>query len=254
VQACAGLRAAHNASICHRDIKPGNLFVRSDGLLKILDFGVARVATSSMTAAGFVIGTPDYMSPEQARGDDIDDRSDIFSLGGVFYFMLTGRKPFPATQLPPLFRQIQSVDPVPITPEEAPEGLAAIIMRAMAKNPEARYQNCHELMADLNTLRLALPFDEPTATDDASADDPHGAEDKSALLDVATAPREMSTADTVDMPAPGAKTDETVTLRPPTWIGRTRTLVDTAISRTLAHLWWPATPPARPRQTGIRKR
>jgi Serine/threonine protein kinase len=85
--------------------------VRSDGILKILDFGVARLASSSMTAAGFIVGTPDYMSPEQARGENIDGRSDIFSLGGVFYFMLTGRKPFPATELPGLFGQIQNDDP-----------------------------------------------------------------------------------------------------------------------------------------------
>src|SRR3954447_21225740 len=95
-QLCAGLGSAHNASIYHRDIKPGNIFVRADGIAKILDFGVARVASSSVTAAGFVVGTPDYMSPEQARGDEIDARSDVFSLGGVFYFMLTGRKPFSA--------------------------------------------------------------------------------------------------------------------------------------------------------------
>ena len=111
VQLCAGLGSAHNASIYHRDIKPGNIFVRSDGILKILDFGVARLASSSMTAAGFIVGTPDYMSPEQARGEEIDGRSDIFSLGGVFYFMLTGRKPFPATDLPSLFHQIQNDDP-----------------------------------------------------------------------------------------------------------------------------------------------
>ena len=108
------MASAHNASIYHRDIKPGNIFVRGDGILKILDFGVARLATSSMTAAGFIVGTPDYMSPEQARGQEIDSRSDIFSSGGVFYFMLTGRKPFPAEDPPSLFRQIQSDDPAPL--------------------------------------------------------------------------------------------------------------------------------------------
>ena len=110
-QLCAGLGSAHSASIYHRDIKPGNIFVRADGILKILDFGVARLASSSMTAAGFIVGTPDYMSPEQARGENIDGRSDIFSLGGVLYFMLTGRKPFPALELPGLFNQIQNADP-----------------------------------------------------------------------------------------------------------------------------------------------
>jgi serine/threonine protein kinase len=83
VQLATGLGAAHNAAVYHRDIKPGNVWVRSDGLLKILDFGVARLASSSMTASGFIVGTPDYMSPEQARGIEVDARSDIFSLGGV---------------------------------------------------------------------------------------------------------------------------------------------------------------------------
>jgi serine/threonine protein kinase len=128
IQLCAGLGAAHNASVYHRDIKPGNIFVRADGILKILDFGVARLASSSMTAAGFIVGTPDYMSPEQARGAEIDGRSDIFSLGGVCYFMVTGRKPFPSEDLPTLFHQIQSEDPQPLLDGEAPPQMAAVIM------------------------------------------------------------------------------------------------------------------------------
>src|SRR4051812_44018425 len=155
MQACAGLHSAHNASIYHRDIKPGNIFVRTDGLLKILDFGVARLASSSMTATGFVVGTPDYMSPEQARGDEVDARSDVFSLGGVFYFMLTGRKPFSATQLPALFRQIQCEDPTPIAATEAPPELAAIVLKALAKETNARYQSCQELTADLEKFQDA---------------------------------------------------------------------------------------------------
>src|SRR5580765_7653221 len=120
-QLCAGLGSAHGASIYHRDIKPGNIFVRADGILKILDFGVARLASSSMTAAGFIVGTPDYMSPEQARGADIDGRSDIFSFGGVCYFMVTGGKPFPAGDLPTLFRQIQGASMPPPPVEVPPE-------------------------------------------------------------------------------------------------------------------------------------
>ena len=157
IQLCAGLGAAHNASIYHRDIKPGNIFVRADGILKILDFGVARLASSSMTAAGFIVGTPDYMSPEQARGAEIDGRSDIFSLGGVFYFMLTGRKPFPANDLPTLFHQIQSDEPPPLLDAEAPPELAAVIMKALSKKRETRYQTCQELMADLDEPEAAVP-------------------------------------------------------------------------------------------------
>ena len=159
IQLCAGLGAAHNASIYHRDIKPGNIFVRSDGILKILDFGVARLASSSMTAAGFIVGTPDYMSPEQARGADIDGRSDIFSLGGVFYFMLTGRKPFPASDLPTLFHQIQSDDPPPPLGAEAPPELAAVVMKALSKKRETRYQTCQELLARSERREAAYPLE-----------------------------------------------------------------------------------------------
>src|SRR6201999_2589851 len=134
------------------DIKPGNVFVRADGILKILDFGVARLASSSMTAAGFIVGTPDYMSPEQARGENIDARWDIFSVGGVLYFMLPGRKPFPATELPGLFHQIQNADPTPFADGEAPPELAAIVMRALSKKVEARYPSCQDLWDDLDVV------------------------------------------------------------------------------------------------------
>src|SRR5262245_5502052 len=156
IQMCAGLGAAHKASVFHRDMKPGNIFVRADGILKILDFGVARLASSSMTASGFIVGTPDYMSPEQARGAEVEARSDIFSLGGVFYFMLAGRKPFPATDLPVLFRQIQSEDPPPLVNVDAPPELTRVIARALSKDPDARYQTCQDVSADLEVVRQLL--------------------------------------------------------------------------------------------------
>ena len=85
LQVCEGLSVASGAGVCHRDVKPGNLFLKADGAVKILDFGIARLASSSMTASGYIVGTPDYMSPEQARGGAIDERSDIFSVGAVLY-------------------------------------------------------------------------------------------------------------------------------------------------------------------------
>src|SRR5262249_30594472 len=162
IQLASGLGAPNKAAGLHRDIKPGNLFVRDDGILKILDFGVARLASSSMTTSGFVVGTPDYMSPEQARGAEIDGRSDIFSAGGVYYFLLTGRKPFPAGGIPSVFRQIEREDPIPLTEAEAPGPLARVVMKALAKDCEARHQNCDELVAELSRLKH-LRLSEPTA-------------------------------------------------------------------------------------------
>ena len=262
IQLCAGLGAAHNASIYHRDVKPGNIFVRSDGLLKILDFGVARLASSSMTASGFIVGTPDYMSPEQARGADIDGRSDIFSLGGVFYFMLTGRKPFPANDLPTLFHQIQNEDPPPLLGVEAPAELAAVIMKALSKKREARYQTCQDVMADLDTVRqrtrsrhdarrpasprlAEAPANVPGVAQVATPADP--------AVPLGSVP--PSTDDTVDsLPFAAFNSDDTVTLGPPpTWVKRVTDRIDSAASGAIARLRRPATP-APTRQTGMRKR
>ena len=262
-QLCAGLGAAHNASIYHRDIKPGNIFVRSDGILKILDFGVARLASSSMTAAGFIVGTPDYMSPEQARGADIDGRSDIFSLGGVFYFMLTGRKPFPATDLPSLFRQIQNDDPAPLLEREAPPELAAVIMKALSKKPETRYQTCQDLLADLDSVRQRYPLatQRTTAADrtrpgrEVAASRRWSPIGRAAAGTVSGRLRQPSTDDTVDsLPVGAFNSDDTVTHgSAATWMKRVTDRIDSAVSGAFARLWRPAAPaPTRP--TGMRKR
>ena len=224
IQLCAGLGAAHKASICHRDIKPGNLFVRSDGLLKILDFGVARLSSSAMTGRGFIVGTPDYMSPEQARGADIDGRSDIFSLGGVFYFMLTGRKPFPATELPILLHQIHNENPPALCESDAPPELAAVVMKALSKKRESRYQTCQQLMAELEVIRQRYRSKgEARAIPTAPV--------------VATGPVSRSTADTVDfLPVGAIRGEDTVTIIPPSTWGRVRERIDSAVAVTIARL------------------
>lgn len=153
MQMCEGLAVAHVHGIFHRDIKPGNIFIKDDGTLKILDFGVARLADSSMTASGFIVGTPDFMSPEQARGREIDQRSDIFSTGAVFYYMLSGRKPFSAPDLPAVLHKVENEDPVPLTEQEAPPGLARIIFKALAKPVTRRHQELGELLADLTRFQ-----------------------------------------------------------------------------------------------------
>jgi len=153
VQMCEGLTAAHEKRIIHRDLKPGNLFVQSDGLLKILDFGVARLMDSSITVAGAMLGTPDYMSPEQARGEAVDHRSDIFSAGAVFYYMLAGRKPFPGPDLPAVLRQLQFDEPEPLRDAEAPAELARIVSQAMAKSPNDRPSRIPDLSAQIVRFR-----------------------------------------------------------------------------------------------------
>jgi serine/threonine-protein kinase len=248
IQLCAGLGAAHHASIYHRDIKPGNIFVRHDGSLKILDFGVARVASSNMTAAGFVIGTPDYMSPEQARGNVIDARSDIFSAGGVFYFMVTGRKPFAAPDLPTIFRQVQFEDPIPFQATEAPPALARVIMKALSKDKALRHQSCQELMSELievradyvsdaqgtTAFRRDMPEPEPATAD---VDEPDARETAASIA-------QPPTDDTVDyLPFP-LDNDQTVTLPPAparSFTDRVGSFVSAAIER----IWQSGTQNAR---------
>jgi eukaryotic-like serine/threonine-protein kinase len=262
IQLCAGLGSAHNASIYHRDIKPGNIFVRADGILKILDFGVARLASSSMTAAGFIVGTPDYMSPEQARGENIDARSDIFSLGGVFYFMLTGRKPFPATELPGLFNQIQNDEPAPLLESEAPPELAAVITKTLSKKVDGRYQSCQELLDDLESVRLRYPRSAHRAVESGpakatSAVGADGAAPSNAAVvqDLSAPTTSPSTDDTVDsLPVGAVNTDDTVTLNAPqTWMRRVTDRIDSAVSGAFSRVRRSAAqnPPA---PTGARKR
>jgi serine/threonine protein kinase len=169
MQVCEGLAIAHAHAIVHRDIKPGNLFVLRDGGLKILDFGVARLANSSMTASGFIVGTPDFMSPEQARGREIDQRSDVFSAGAVFYYMLSGTKPFTAPDLPAVLHKVNSVDPPPLPPDQCPPGLWRILMKALAKQSAARYADMGQLLADL--VRFEQDFDNETRAMAAAARD-----------------------------------------------------------------------------------
>jgi serine/threonine protein kinase len=250
-QLCAGLGSAHNASIYHRDIKPGNIFVRGDGIIKILDFGVARLASSSMTAAGFIVGTPDYMSPEQARGENIDGRSDIFSLGGVFYFMLTGRKPFPATELPSLFNQIQNSDPAPLLDSEAPPELAAVILRALAKKVDERYTTCQDLLDDIEVVRRQYPAASRRSSAPQESAPPVAApaEPQPEIAEAAA-----STDDTVDsLPAGAFNTDDTVAMKAPTWMQRVSGRIDSAMSGAFSRVRRPAAhnPPG---SAGTRKR
>ncbi len=172
LQAASALAAAHAAGIVHRDIKPENIMVRPDGYVKVLDFGLAKLTEQRSlafdhevsnaeivdTAPGLLMGTANYMSPEQARGMAIDARSDIFSLGVVIYETMAGRTPFEGNTPSDLIAAILKVDPPPLSNYLAivPNGLQQIVDRALCKDKEQRYQSMSDLLGDLKVLKREL--------------------------------------------------------------------------------------------------
>jgi len=157
-QMCAGLAAAHEAGVIHRDIKPQNILIEPSGGLKIMDFGIARLTEDrGMTATGTVIGTPDYMSPEQARGVPLDFRSDIYSTGVVLYELFTGALPFEGdSPLAVVLKHVQERPPSPQTknPKIDPR-VSAIILKCMEKDPASRFQSVNDLYEALTRVTAA---------------------------------------------------------------------------------------------------
>ena len=140
-QVAEALDFAHQHRVIHRDIKPANIMRTSEGQIKVMDFGIAKIPSSTLTQAGSVLGTPSYMSPEQIRGEDLDGRSDLFSLGGVLYELFTGIKPFRGATLPALSHQITHADPLPASQQNPQVATACdeVVNKALAKNPADRY-------------------------------------------------------------------------------------------------------------------
>src|ERR671914_2185112 len=162
----AALRFAHRKGIVHRDIKPHNALIDGDGRVKVTDFGIARAgAASQMTEAGSIIGTAQYLSPEQAKGAAVDHRSDLYSLGIVLYELLTGAVPF--TGDTPVEIAMKHLSTVPEPPSsrrpELPRALDQAVLRALAKDPDDRYASAEEMDAELARVAEGLPVSTETA-------------------------------------------------------------------------------------------
>ncbi len=160
-----GLTEAHKTGVVHRDLKPGNIMIDRNGDAKIMDFGIARsLAGGGTTAEGAIIGTPEYMSPEQVEGKEVDRRTDIYALGIILFEMVTGRAPFEGTTPFSVANKQKSEpppDPATLNPQ-VPADLGRIILRCLEKPAEARYQTTVELLADLAAVEAALPTTDGT--------------------------------------------------------------------------------------------
>jgi eukaryotic-like serine/threonine-protein kinase len=176
VQIASALSAAHSSKIVHRDIKPENVVVRPDGLVKILDFGLAKLvedktkslvdleqstARQNETSKGVILGTVNYMSPEQARGQKVDERTDIFSFGVLLYEMITGRTPFAAASVSETFANLINKEPPPLArfAENVPPELQRIVAKTLRKNRDERHQTMKGVAGDLKDLRHALAIE-----------------------------------------------------------------------------------------------
>lgn len=158
-QVCRGLHYAHQAGVIHRDIKPANILVTRDQQAKILDFGLARLSDSDMTRTGTLMGTPFYMSPEQARGTPLDGRSDLFSVGVILYELVTGKRPFGAESSHATLYRIVTEPHTPIQEvyPQCDDDLVNLVDRALAKDPNDRFADCGQMAEALDDFQRNLP-------------------------------------------------------------------------------------------------
>jgi eukaryotic-like serine/threonine-protein kinase len=197
------LAFAHSQGVVHRDIKPSNVMLeRSTGTLKIMDFGIARIADGSRTRTGLVLGTPSFMSPEQLAGLPVDGRSDLYSLGVMLYQLLTGQLPHQSDSMAQLMYRIANEAPPDVRCHrpELPESLALVLALALEKRPELRYRSGEVLAQDLETVLAHLPpadLAKPVASEDFTTTDPFA---QTLRLDHAEPGQNPATFDTAQPP------------------------------------------------------
>ena len=168
-QLCTGLHYAHEQGIVHRDVKPGNIWIMEDGTVKLLDFGIAKVAASTMTQSGSVMGSASYMAPEQVAGRELDGRADVFSAGVVLYELIARRKPFAADAPTAVMMKILNEEPPPLRQfaPDIPAALVNAVNKALQKDPDKRFMHAGDLGAELRLVRLSLERTTETAIEQA---------------------------------------------------------------------------------------
>ncbi|WP_099023873.1 Stk1 family PASTA domain-containing Ser/Thr kinase [Mycolicibacterium palauense] len=195
--ACQALNFSHQHGIIHRDVKPANIMISKTGAVKVMDFGIARALadSSSVTQTAAVIGTAQYLSPEQARGDAVDARSDVYSLGCVLYEILTGEPPFVGDS--PVAVAYQHVREDPVPPSQRHTGISpeldAVVLKALAKNPDNRYQTAAEMRTDLVRVHSGEQPEAPKVLTDA---------DRTSLLSASPPPRDSDATDEIPRQMP----------------------------------------------------
>ena len=176
-QVCEGLSEAHKSGVVHRDLKPSNIMIDKEGNVRIMDFGIARsLKEKGITGEGVMIGTPEYMSPEQVEGKEPDQRSDIYALGIILYEMVTGQVPFEGDT--PFSLGMKHKSEIPKNPKELntqiPDDLNQVIMRCLEKEKTKRYGNADELRAELEKVEKGIPIAEKVTGIGGSCPDYHG--------------------------------------------------------------------------------